>query len=103
MGKSALTNFNKLNILIASHIVPWAQSNDTERLDVHNGILLSPTYDAPIDKHLITFDNKGKLILSNKIEQSAYQKIGVTGNERIHELSQYNVCYLDRHNQIFSL
>lgn len=100
--KCAVTNFNKLDILIASHIVPWAQSNDTERLDVHNGILLSPTYDALFDKHLITFDNKGKIILSDKIEQSAYQKIGVTGKERIHELSQYNVSYLDRHNQIFS-
>lgn len=100
--KCAVTNFNKLDILIASHIVPWAQSNDMERLDVHNGILLSPTYDALFDKHLITFDNKGKIILSDKIEQSAYQKIGVTGIERIHELSQYNVSYLDRHNQIFS-
>lgn len=100
--KCAVTNFNKLDILIASHIVPWAQSNDTERLDVHNGILLSPTYDALFDKHLITFDNKGKIILSDKIEQSAYQKIGVTGNERIRELSQYNVSYLDRHNQIFN-
>lgn len=101
--KCAVTNFNKLDILIASHIVPWAQSNDMERLDVHNGILLSPTYDALFDKHLITFDNKGKIILTDKIEKSAYQKIGVTGNERIHELSQYNVSYLDRHNQIFSL
>jgi predicted restriction endonuclease len=81
--------------------VPWAQSNDTERLDVNNGILLSPTYDALFDKHLITFDNKGKIILSDKIEQSAYQKIGVTGSERIHDLSQYNVLYLEKHNEIF--
>ena len=28
--KCAVTNFNKLDILIASHIVPWAQSNETE-------------------------------------------------------------------------
>ena len=100
--KCAVTNFNKLDILIASHIVPWAQSNDTERLDVHNGILLSPTYDALFDKHLITFDHKGKIILSDKIEHSAYQKIGVTGKEQIHELSPYNIHYLDRHNQIFA-
>jgi hypothetical protein len=100
--KCAVTNFNKLDILIASHIVPWSQSNDSERLDVHNGILLSPTYDALFDKHLITFDNKGKIILSDNIEQAAYQKIGVTGSERIHDLSQYNLNYLDRHNQIFA-
>jgi predicted restriction endonuclease len=101
--KCAVTNFNKLDILIASHIVPWSQSNNTERLDVHNGILLSPTYDALFDKHLITFDNKGKIILSDNIEHAAYQKIGVTGKEQIHDLSHYNLSYLERHNQIFSL
>jgi 5-methylcytosine-specific restriction protein A len=100
--KCAVTNFNKLDLLIASHIVPWSQSNDSERLDVHNGILLSPTYDALFDKHLITFDNKGKIILSDNIEKAAYQKIGVTGNEQIHDLSEYNLQYLDRHNQIFA-
>jgi hypothetical protein len=99
--KCAVTNFNKLDILIASHIVPWSKATDHERLDVNNGLLLSPTYDALFDKHLITFDNKGKIQLSDKIENSAYQKIGVTGREQIHDLSMYNVQYLERHNQIF--
>ena len=99
--KCAVTNFNKLDILIASHIVPWSKATDQERLDVNNGLLLSPTYDALFDKHLITFDNKGKIQLSDKIEFSAYQKIGVTGREQITDLSMYNIQYLDRHNQIF--
>ena len=99
--KCAVTNFNKLDILIASHIVPWSKATDHERLDVNNGLLLSPIYDALFDKHLITFDNKGKIQLSDKIENSAYQKIGVTGREQISDLSMYNVQYLDRHNQIF--
>ena len=99
--KCAVTNFNKLDILIASHIVPWAKATDHERLDVNNGLLLSPTYDALFDKHLITFDNKGKIQLSDKIEFAAYQKIGVTGKEQISDLSMYNIQYLERHNQIF--
>jgi hypothetical protein len=99
--KCAVTNFNKLDILIASHIVPWSKATDHERLDVNNGLLLSPIYDALFDKHLITFDNKGKIQLSDKIENTAYQKIGVTGREQIRDLSMYNVQYLDRHNQIF--
>jgi hypothetical protein len=99
--KCAVTNFNKLDILIASHIVPWSKATDHERLDVNNGLLLSPTYDALFDKHLITFDNKGKIQLSDQIEKSAYQKIGVTGREQILDLSIYNVQYLERHNQIF--
>lgn len=84
-------------MLIASHILPWADADDNQRHDVHNGILLSPTYDALFDKHLITFENSGKIILSDSIESQAYQKIGVTGNEKIQSLSQYNFDYLEKH------
>jgi predicted restriction endonuclease len=97
--KCAVTSFNKLEVLIASHIVPWAEASDTERLDVHNGILLSPTYDALFDKHLLTFDEKGKIVLTDEIEFSAFQKIGVSGNEQIKGLNDYNLEYLNRHNQ----
>jgi predicted restriction endonuclease len=99
--KCAVTSFNKLEILIASHIVPWAEASDTERLDVNNGILLSPTYDALFDRHLISFDNKGKIILTDQIDISAYQKIGVSGHEQIKGLNDYNLQYLSRHNQTF--
>ncbi|MEK0414535.1 MAG: hypothetical protein RL070_2023 [Bacteroidota bacterium] len=97
----AVTKFNKLEILIASHIVPWSKSTNEERLDVHNGILLSPTYDALFDKHLITFQANGKIVLSDQIEKSAFEKIGVTGNEKIDKLSKYNLTYLEKHNQLF--
>ncbi|MHB1921364.1 MAG: HNH endonuclease [Chitinophagaceae bacterium] len=93
----AVTKFNKLEILIASHIIPWSKSTDRERLDVHNGILLSPTYDALFDQHLISFDHQGKILLSNSIDYSSYEKIGVTGKEKIQNLSQYNFEYLDKH------
>lgn len=94
----AVTKFDKIEILIASHIVPWSKATNEERLDVHNGILLSPNYDALFDKHFITFSNQGKIVLSDKIE-----KIGVTGQERIEGFSRYNLSYLERHNEIFSL
>ncbi len=100
--KCAVTNFNKLDILIASHIVPWSKATDHERLDVNNGLLLSPTYDALFDKHLITFENNGKIILSDKIEFSAYQKIGITGKEKIDGLSEYNYHYLQKHQEILT-
>ena len=98
--KCAVTGFNKLEILIASHIVPWSKSSNEERLDVHNGILLSPTYDALFDRSLISFDNKGRILLSDFIHAEAYQNIGVTGNERIKNLSPYNLAYLDRHREV---
>jgi hypothetical protein len=100
--KCAVTGFDKLDILIASHIVPWADSNDYERLDVNNGILLAPNFDALFDKHLISFENNGKIILSDAIEPQAYKRIGLSGIEKIKNLSSYNCDYLDRHRLKFS-
>lgn len=100
--KCAVTGFDKLNILIASHILPWAQADNNQRLDVHNGILLSPTYDALFDRHLISFENSGQIILPDSIELQAFQKIGITGKEKINNLSLYNLDYLDMHRSSFA-
>jgi 5-methylcytosine-specific restriction enzyme A len=102
-NECAVTGYNNLKVLIASHIVPWSEANDFERVDINNGILLSPTYDALFDRHLITFDQKGKIILSHEVEKSAYHKIGVTGKEQIHKFNAENFRYLEKHNEIFLL
>lgn len=98
--KCAVTEYSKKEILIASHIVPWKDSNDDERLDVDNGILLSPTYDALFDQRLISFENNGKIILSDTLSQTNYSKIGVTGKECIKNLSLGNITYLERHQKL---
>jgi hypothetical protein len=100
--KCAITNYSKKEILIASHIVPWRDSTNDERLDVNNGILLSPTYDALFDQHLISFENSGKIILSDFLQQSNCDLIGVTGKEKIKNLSTENVPYLERHRKNLS-
>lgn len=97
----AVTGFDKLEILIASHIVPWKDATNNERLDPNNGILLSPTYDALFDRHLISFENNGRIFLSEKIEIAAFEKIGLTGKEKIKKLSQQNLSYLEKHQAIF--
>jgi 5-methylcytosine-specific restriction enzyme A len=99
--KCAVTGFDKLEILIASHIVPWAESTNNERLDVDNGILLSPTFDALFDRHIISFENNGRIILSDKIDMKSYKSIGVSGHERIYNLSAYNLNYLEKHRNRF--
>lgn len=95
--KCAVTNYSKKEILIASHIVPWKESTNEERLDVDNGILLSPVYDALFDQRLISFENSGKIILSSSLEKTNYKDLGVTGNETIKNFSRNNFDYLERH------
>lgn len=100
-SKCAVTGFDKPKLLIASHIQPWKDSMDSERVDPFNGILLSPTYDALFDRHLITFEDTGQIVLSEKIEFNAYKKIGVTGKETISDFRLENHFYLDKHRHQF--
>lgn len=60
-GRCPLTGIADTALLRASHIVPWKDcTSDAERLDVHNGFLLSALWDAAFDRGLVTFDNNGQ-------------------------------------------
>jgi len=60
-GRCPLTGISDAALLRASHIIPWADcEGDGERLDVHNGFLLSALWDAAFDRALVTFDDQGK-------------------------------------------
>lgn len=60
-GRCPLTGITDTALLRASHIVPWKDcASDAERLDVHNGLLLSALWDAAFDRGLVTFDDEGQ-------------------------------------------
>lgn len=60
-NKCCVTGMNVPEILRASHILPWAD-NVQNRMNPENGLCLSATYDAAFDKHLISFDEKYRII-----------------------------------------
>lgn len=62
----ALTRIQLPVLLRASHIKPWAQSNSRARLDPANGILLAAHIDVFFDKGLISFDDKGNVLMANE-------------------------------------
>ena len=54
-GRCALTGISVPQLLLASHIIPWAdKSHKKDRLNPCNGICLSALYDKAFDKGLIT-------------------------------------------------
>jgi len=66
-GKCALTNINQPELLIASHIKPWAVDKET-RLDPRNGILLNALHDRAFDKGFITFEDDLSLVVSKHLK-----------------------------------
>lgn len=59
-----LTGIEDLRFLRASHIKPWAECTDAERVDGHNGLLLAAHTDHLFDGGWITFDTAARLIVS---------------------------------------
>ena len=67
-SKCCLTGIEVPEVLRASHIIPWSECVKT-RLNPENGLCLSATYDAAFDKHLISFDEDYRLILSPTLKE----------------------------------
>lgn len=65
--KCALCDITTKDMLIASHIKPWSESNDSEKLDVNNGLLLCAHHDTLFDKNLISFDDTGDIMISSTL------------------------------------
>lgn len=62
-----LTGVDNIKHLRASHIKPWKNSSDSEKVDGNNGLLLSPHVDHLFDRGFITFKNNGELIISKQL------------------------------------
>jgi len=54
-------------LLTAIHIKPWSQSNNEERLNPQNGLVLSPVYGRLFDRGLITFTEDGQVVASKSL------------------------------------
>lgn len=65
-NKCAVSNIDLPELLVASHIIPWA-ANESERLNPSNGICLSPLYDKALDRGFITISDDYKIILSKEL------------------------------------
>ena len=67
-GRCAITGLGVPELLRASHIKPWADCDtDAERLDVFNGLLLAPHFDAAFDSGFITIAEDGTVLFSNAL------------------------------------
>ncbi len=96
-----ITGVSAKKLLIASHIKPWAVSDNEERLSEENGLLLIPTYDKLFDYGLISFTNQGKVIVSSQLLKEDRERLHLsTDIEYNLRLSSKTIEYLDYHRDI---
>jgi putative restriction endonuclease len=63
-----ITGVAQLHHLRASHIKPWKDSTNEEKLHGCNGLLLAPHVDHLFDRGFISFENNGDLMVSDQME-----------------------------------
>jgi len=97
--KCAVTGCGLIDVLKASHIKPWRNSNNTERLDVFNGLLLIPNLDSVFDNGLISFDNEGKIIISKLLNCSDRNELGINPELCLRNIETTHIKYLEYHRQ----
>lgn len=92
----SVTGYADINLLVASHIKPWAVSSNKERTDVFNGLLLLPNLDRAFDLGYISFEDSGQIIISTSLGEVV--TLGISANMRVN-LRPEHLSYMQYHRQ----
>ena len=100
-----LTGVSNPEYLRASHVKPWRDANNEERLDGENGFLLTPDADLLFDRGFISFKGNGDVLVSPIADRNSMDQMGIVGNmlENVGAFSQKQRQYLEFHRDMVFL
>lgn len=99
-----ITGVSDRRLLRASHIKPWRLCDSNhERLDGHNGLLLTPTFDLLFDHGYLSFFDDGHCLLSPKLPHEQLSLIGLDPRSLPPKkpLSKDQQAYMQFHRRMF--
>lgn len=99
-GCCAITGCNLPSVLVASHVKPWAQSTNTERLDPFNGLLLSASVDRLFDRGLVSFGDDGKLLRKPSVTDVQLTLLGLSSCIKLQQVTPNHRPYLAAHRAL---
>jgi hypothetical protein len=94
-----LTGVSDLDFLTASHIKPWKDCDNQERLDGSNGLMLAPHVDRLFDRGWISFEDNGDVIVA-KNAIPVFKAWGLSENKNVGEFTDAQRVYLSYHRRI---
>jgi putative restriction endonuclease len=98
-NRCRVTGVDNHYFLIASHIKPWSESTDQEKLDGNNGLLLSPHVDRLFDKGWISFSDNGDLLVSAKLDRDILKGWAIAPGLNVGRFSPDQCYYLEYHRK----
>lgn len=100
-GRCAVTGLGIPEALTASHAMAWKDSDNRQRLDEYNGLLLSATVDRLFDRGLISFSNTGELLARSHLAAEELATAGLAPSSRLRFLPARCLPYLAAHRGRF--
>ena len=96
-----ITGVNRIEHLRASHCKPWRDSDDFERLDGENGLLLTPSVDHLFDRGFISFETDGRLLISPVAHRRSLERMGIPVGRAVNvgSFSRGQRRYLEFHQE----
>lgn len=88
-----VTGIETKEVLIASHIKPWKNCVDAEKIDLDNLILLSAHFDNLFDKGLISFNDQGRILISPSLDETERKRLNLHGNESLQTIPSMKQCW----------
>lgn len=97
-----VTGVSDTRLLIASHIKPWRDADNAERVSGYNGILLSPHVDALFDDRLITFEDDGRMHVHRSLPPDVLQRWSIDPRKRVEGFRREQSEFLAHHRRLFA-
>ena len=94
-----VTGITELNHLRASHIKPWRDCTDEEKLNGCNGLLLGPHIDHLFDQGYTSFENNGDLLISNKLSPDTLSSWNISPTCNVDSFNEKQAEFLDYHRK----
>ena len=95
-----MTGVRQISHLRASHIKPWRESNDFEKLDGNNGLLLAPHIDHLFDGGWISFADNGDLLVSSRLAQDLLSSWQIPTASNVGAFNEAQCKYLTFHRDL---
>jgi hypothetical protein len=93
----AVSGCQDKRLLKASHIKPWRKSSVEERLSLYNGLLLNPSLDECFDSGFISFDDFGRIMVSEELTKADMDALAITKDMKLAKLENGHKKYLAYH------
>jgi len=98
-----VTGVTDTRLLIASHIKPWRDASNAERISGYNGILLSPHVDALFDEQLITFEDDGRMHVHPSLPIDVLERWSIDPSKRVERFRLEQSDFLAHHRRMFAV